>query len=98
MSGSNRAKPITAEEFKALCAQARDTAKGRDECSRLHALCRALVEDLGDPSLICPPASEGTTVLMDAILCDYLVHRYERENGFDPFPIIQNSLLSEASK
>jgi hypothetical protein len=97
MSGSDRAKPITAERFKSICIQARDAAEGQDECSLLHSLCRAMIEDLGDPSLVSPPESAGTTGLMDAILCDYLVHRYQRENGFDPFPIIQNYLLSSYS-
>lgn len=95
MNGPDRPKPMTAEEFKSLCNQARDAAEGRDECSLLHSLCREMIEDLGNPDLVCPPTSEGTTVLMDAILCDYLVHRYERENNFDPFPIIQKHLLEE---
>ena len=93
MNKSDGAKPLTAREFEALCIQARNSTESADECSLLSSLCRALIADLGDPGLVCPAASEGTTALMDAILCDYLVHRYERENSFDPFPIIQRSLL-----
>src|SRR5215469_7493245 len=85
-------KKISAEEFKSLCIQARRTAEGGDECSLLYSLCQALIGDLGHSGLECPPPSAGTTALMDLLLCDYLVHRYERENRFDPFPILQKYL------
>ena len=88
-------KKMSAEKFKSLCIQSRRTAEGGDECSLLYSLCRALIEDLGHGSLGCPPPSAGTTALMDVLLCDYLVHRYERENSFDPFPILQSYLLAE---
>jgi hypothetical protein len=90
-------KKISAEEFESLCIQARGAAAGGDECSLLHSLCRTLISDLGCGGIECPPASAGTTALMDVLLCDYLVHRYERENSFDPFPILQMYLLSEQS-
>jgi hypothetical protein len=97
MGEPDGSRKISAEEFTSLCIQARRAAAGVDECSLLHSLCRALVADLGYAGLECPPASAGTTKLMDALLCDFLVHRYERENSFDPFPIIQRYLLAEAS-
>jgi hypothetical protein len=97
MRESDKTRKISAEEFTSLCIQARRTAAGGDECSLLHSLCRAVVTDLGYADLECPPASAGTTALMDALLCDYLVHRYERENSFDPFPILQRYLLAETS-
>jgi hypothetical protein len=96
MYGPDNAKPITAEEFKALCIKARALTDSRDECSLLCSLCRVMIEDLGDGDLVCPPALEGTTAVMDAILCDFLVYRYERANNFDPFPIIQTCLLAGA--
>lgn len=95
MSGRDTAKPLTAAQFEALCIRARNATAHRDEPGLLHSLCLAMIEDLGDPELVCPAASEGSTALIDAIVCDYLVHRYERENSFDPFPIIQRYLLAE---
>ena len=98
MYGPDNPKPITADEFTALCARARSVAESRDEYSLLYSLCRTMIEDLGDLGLACPPKSEGTQGLMDLILCDFLIHRYDRENRFDPFPIIQNSLLALAEE
>jgi hypothetical protein len=97
MDERDSTKPITAEQFTALCGRARVQAKGTDECSLLYSLCQVLIDDLSDPELVCPPASEGAISLMDAILCDYLVYRYERESSFDPFPIIQSRLFSGSS-
>src|SRR5258708_38168404 len=96
MYGPDNPKPITAEEFAALCRAARSLvpAERRDECSLLDSLCRAMIDDLRDPNLA-PPASMETTAFMDLILCDFLIHRYERQNAFDPFPIMQTSLLAD---
>jgi len=95
MFGRDNPKPITADEFKSLCIKARRERTGLDEASLLQSLCEAMIEDLKDPDLTCPEVTGGTTALMDAILCDYLVYRYERESSFDPFPIIQSCLLKE---
>jgi len=95
MSDPDGAKPLTKKEFERLCREARDGAEGRDESSLLYSLCRVMMEDLGNPELTCPPASANTAALMDVVLCDFLVYRYERENSFDPFPIIQNCLFGE---
>jgi|SRR5262245_39744383 len=94
MSDPGSAKPLTEKAFEALCVRARDGSEGRDESSLLYSLCRVMKEDLGDPELTGPPALADTTALMDVVLCDYLVHRYERENSFDPFPIIQRFLFA----
>jgi len=93
--GADTAKPLRIDEFKSLCIQARNATREREETPLLQSLCLVMIKDLGDPELICPPASADSTALMDAILCDYLVHRYNRENSFDPFPIIQHHLLAE---
>jgi len=93
MSNPDNAKPLTKEEFERLCTRARDGSDGRDESSLLYSLCRVMTEDLGYPGLTWPPASADTRALMDVVLCDYLVHRYDRENSFDPFPIIQSCLF-----
>src|SRR5262249_21636064 len=97
MSDLDGAKPLTKKEFERLCGQARDGAEGGDESSLLYSLCRVMMEDLGNRELTCPPASADTTALMDVVLCDYLVHRYERENSFDPFPVIQSCLFGEGA-
>jgi hypothetical protein len=93
MFGTDNPKPITANEFKALCIQARALTKGGEECSLLYSLCQVMIGDLGDPDLADPPISLGTTELVDLIVCDFLIHRYRREGSFDPFPIIQANLL-----
>ena len=97
MKDPDHPKPLTESEFESLCIQARNGNEGADESSLLYSLCRVMIEDLGDSELICPPTPADTTALMDVLLCDYLVHRYERQNNFDPFPVIQNFLLRARS-
>jgi hypothetical protein len=97
MYGPDNPKPITAARFESLCIEARTATDLRDECSLLSSLCRVMIDDLGAIDVECPPASKGTVGLMDVILCDFLIHRYEREHDFDPLPMIQRCLLSETA-
>jgi hypothetical protein len=94
MFGPDNPKPITADEFKALCIRARALTTGGDEYSLLYSLFRVITQDLGDLDHPDPPASGGTTELIDLIVCDFLIHRYQRQDSFDPFPIIQTNLLN----